>query len=137
MIPQSGTSFSFATCERARATSPEPDGCFESTGLTGERFDRLLALAVAGDESAIRMAMIVRPYAAGEWAARIDSGFGNLLDAKPLLLLSTAAKQCVPPAMVGVGSADAASRASTLGAIDDPELAPYRDAALKAAGVKE
>ena len=124
-----------ATCEKARAGNA-PDSCFAQTGLTEARFGKLLGLARAGSEPAIRMAMIVRPYAGGvaDWGQRIDASFGNLLDAKPLLLLSTAAKQCIPPAMVGVGSAGAASRARALEKIDDPELAPYRDAALEAAG---
>lgn len=129
-----------ATCEKARGPTNAPDDCFKRTGLTESRFDKLLTLARAGSEPAIRMAMIVRPYAGGvaDWGQRIDESFGNLLDARPLLLLATARKQCVPPAMVEAGAAVAgktsARRARALGAIDDPGLKPYRDAVLKAVG---
>ena len=129
-------STALATCEKARAGNA-PDSCFAQTGLTEARFGKLLGLARAGSEPAIRMAMIVRPYAGGvaDWGQRIDASFGRLLDAQPRLLLTTAKKQCVPPAMVGIGGKGAASRARAraLEAIHDPELAPSRDAALKAA----
>jgi hypothetical protein len=131
-----------AMCEKARpktnGVSTGPDDCFKQTGLTETRFAKLLTLAGDGSEPAIRMAMIVRPYAGGvaDWGQRIDESFGKLLDAKPLLLLSTAAKQCVPPGMVAQGAAvsspTGAQRARALRAIDDPDLKPYRDAALEA-----
>lgn len=126
-----------AMCEKARMGNA-PDDCFKQTGLTESRFDKLLGLARDGSEPAIRMAMIVRPYAGGvaDWGQRIDESFGKLLDARPLLLLSTAARQCVPPGMVAQGAAvsspTSAQRARALRAIDDPDLKPYRDAALEA-----